>query len=469
MTMKLQKTFIALALAAVCTPAMAQYENTDTRQRIDMIDATEEEKTNIRQNLSLFQTAIESSNFTEAYEAWKPVFEKAPFAQVGIYTNGAYMLEMMIQNEQDKTKKQQLFAELMNLYDTRVKNLAGLNSFTPEHRRATEGDVIARKAYDHAWLGPQADPAYSLDKTYAMFSDGIKKINEQGGREVEGFVLNSFFQVSYAKYKADNNGFREQFLQDYLESKEVCDKMLQLAKEESDPEKAQKIVEKYDAPLNTIEGLFAESKAADRDQIIAIFTPKIEANKDNLAYLKSALTLMAANDCDDAPVYYKAAEYAFNIEPSYESAIGTAQKYAKDGQVAKSVEYYNKAIELCQSDAQKGNIALRVAAAMRKSGDFKSAYAYLDKAAQFNPDLEGKCFMQRANIATKAKNYAEAKAYCDRAAAADITLAGQAQRLKNNILTVERHNAEYAAQKAAYDKQQAELKAEEDFWKAGKK
>lgn len=463
--MKMKNLFLAMSMTALAVPAMAQYEGTQWYERI----GSGEDSLRTRQNLSLFQTAINGSNWVEAYESWKPVFENAPFAQMGIYTNGAYMLAMLIQGEQDDAKRQAYFQELMNLYDTRVKNLEGLNSFTRVDRRATEGDVIARKAYDYAAYAPKCDPTYTLDNAYNLFSDGINKINEFGGREVEGFVLDMFFRVSYAKYQADNNGFREQFLQDYLESKEVCDKMLQLAKEETDTTKARKIVEKYDAPLNTIEGLFAESKAADREQIIAIFTPKVEANKDNLSYLKGALTIMAANDCDDTPVYYKAAEYAFNIEPSYESAIGTAQKYYKDGQTAKSVEYYNKAIELCQSDNLKGNIALRVAAAMRKSGDFKSAYEYLDKAAQYNPDIEGKCYMQRANIATKAKNYAEAKAFCDKAAAADITLAGQAQRLKANILTVERHNAEYAAQKAAYDKQQAELKAEEDFWKAGKK
>ena len=463
--MKMKNVFLAIAMMAVSATAMAQYEGTAWYDRI----GTGEDSLRTRQNLSMFQTAINSSNWEEAYEAWKPAFEKAPFAQMGIYTNGAYMLAMLIQGEQDTAKKQQYFQELMNVYDTRVKNLEGLNSFTRADRRATEGDVIARKAYDYAAYGPTCDPAYTLDKAYAMFKDGINKINEQGGREVEGFVLDAFFRVSYAKYQADNNGFRESFLQDYLESKDVCDKMLQLAKEESDPEKAQKIVAKYDQPLNTIEGLFAESKAADREQIIAIFTPKIEANKDNLAYLKSALTLMAANDCDDTPVYYKAAEYAYNIEPTFESAIGTAQKYYKDGETAKSVKYYNDAIDLCQSDTQKGNIALRVAAAMRKGGDFKSAYDYLDKAMQYNPDLEGKCFMQRANIATKEKNYAMAKTYCDKAAAADITLAGQAQRLKSSIQTVEAHNAEYARQKAEYDRQQAELKAEEDFWKAGKK
>jgi len=465
--MKLKNIFLALGVAACSLPAMAQYEGTEWEDRI----GTGEDSLRARQNLSLFNIAIKNNSFDEAYESWKPVMEKAPFANLRIYTDGAYMLQMLIQKETDAAKKKAYFQELLDLQDLRMKNLDGLNSFAKSDRlKATQGDVAYPKAYFYAVYGPQAVPGeYTHDKAYEMFAKANKLLEEQGGREVKGYMLDVFFRISLAKYQADNNGHREQFLQDYLDSKELCEKMLQLAKEESNPEKAQKIVAEYDQPLNNIEGLFAQSKAADREQIIAIFTPKVEANKDNLAYLKSALTLMSANDCDDDPIYYKAAEYAFKIEPTFESAIALAQKLYKDDKHQESVDYYNKAIELSQSDLQKGNIAMRVAAAMRKSGDMKSAYAYLDKAMEYNPDLEGKCFMQRANIATKEKNYTEAKAYCDKASAADITLAGQAQRLKQTIITVEQHNAEYARQKAAYDKQQAEIKAEEDFWKQGSK
>ena len=140
--MKMKKFFLAIGLAALSASAMAQYEGTQWYDRI----GTGEDSLRTRQNLSLFQTAINSNNWAEAYESWKPVFEKAPFSQMGIYTNGAYMLAMLIQGEQDAAKKQAYFNELMNVYDTRVKNLAGLNSFTKVERRATEGDVIARKA-----------------------------------------------------------------------------------------------------------------------------------------------------------------------------------------------------------------------------------------------------------------------------------------------------------------------------------
>ena len=464
--MKLKNLFLAVGLAVVCAPAMAQYEGTSVDERIP---GDEEAVKKIRQHLSLFQMAINNNQFEDAYESWKPVFEEAPFAQVGIYTNGAYMLAMLISKEQDAAKKQQYFKELMNIYDTRIKNLEGLNSFTKPHRRATEGDVLTRKGYDYANYGPTCDPEYTLDNAYAMLSNGIRLINEQGGREADGAMLYKFFETSFAKYKADNNGFREQFLQDYLDSKESCEKMLQRAKEETDTAQALKIVNMYDPTLQNIEYYFAASKAADRDQIIAIFTPKIEANKDNLSYLKSALTLMSANDCDDTDVYYKAAEYAYKIEPTFESAIAMAQKCGKAGKPAESVKYYNDALDLCKSDVQKGNIAIRVANAMQKSGDFSGAGNYLDKAVQYNPDLAGKCFMQRAVIAVKEKNYSQALAFCSQAAQADVTLTGQAARLKQNIQTVQAHNAEYARQKAEYDRQQAEIKREEDFWKAGKK
>lgn len=466
--MKVKNIIAAVGMAVVAVPAMAQYEGTSTIDRINMMLPDEAEATTARQHLSTFQMSVNNSDWENSYISWKWLIEKAPYAQMGIYTNGAYMLFMMVQAEQDKAKKQELFKELMGLYDLRVKNLAGLNSFTDPSKQATEGDVIARKAYDYAFLGPQADPEFTLEKSYALFSDGINKINEKGGREVEGFVLDSYFRTSYAMYQKDNNGFREQFLQDYLESKDVCDKMLQLAKEETDTARARKIVDKYDAPLNTIEGLFAQSKAADRDQIVAIFTPKVEANKDNLAYLKSALTLMSANDCDDTPIYYTAAEYAYKMEPSFESAIALAQKYAKDKNNEQSLKYYNDALELCKSDNQKGSICIRIASAMQKSGDFKDASTYLDKAVTFNPDLAGKVFLQYANMAVKQKDYTNAIAYCNKAAAADITVSGTANRLKENIQTVQAHNAEYARQKAAYDKQQAEIKAEEDFWKQTK-
>ena len=162
-----------------------------------------------------------------------------------------------------------------------------------------------------------------------------------------------------------------------MESREACEKMLSLANEASDSVSAQKIVAQYDPTLNHIETMFAQSKAANREQLIAIFGPKIEENKTNLQYLKTALVLLSANDCDDTDIYFKAAEYAYNIEPSYESAIGTAQKYSKEGKVAESIQYYDKALELCSTDQNKAAISLKIANALTKNNDDEKAFLSL--------------------------------------------------------------------------------------------
>jgi tetratricopeptide (TPR) repeat protein len=329
--------------------------------------------------------------------------------------------------------------------------------------------LIAKANYYHIYGYGVDGNEYTYNKIYDMYAKGIKAINEEGGREVKGAYIQYFFSVSHELYKVSNDYYREQFLNDYLETKEVCEKMLQLAKEETDPERAQAIVNEYDRPLAVIEQVFAESGAANREQLIAMFTPKVEANKDNLNYLRSAMTVLSANECDDTEVYYKAAEYAYQIEPTYESAIGMASWSKQQGKMQDMLKYYEKAIELCQTDATRGRISLVIASSLINSKQYTGALVYLDKAIAYNNDLAGRAKMQKAAVYTALGQYSQALTYCDQASAADITVSGAANRLSSKIREVQANAAANARAKAAYDAYIAKQKAEEDFWGGGKK
>lgn len=463
--MKLTKFATALGLVAVCMPATAQYEGTRLYDRI----GHGEDSINTLGNIVAYKDSYKAQDFAGAYGPWKQVLLKAPCAEVSTYAYGAAILANVLVKEQDINKKKQYFNELMGLYDTRLKNQKALDSFTRPKKRATKGDILARKAFDYAYYGVGVADNYSLDTAYDMFRQGIDLINSDGAKEVPGFVLDKFFEISYQKYVADNAGFREQFLKDYMESRDACQTMLSMANEASDSVAAKKIVAQYDPTLNRIETLFAQSKAADPEQLVAIFAPKVEENKTNLAYLKTALALLAANDCDNTDVYFKAAEYAYNIEPSYESAIGTAQKYSKEGKVVESLQYYDKALELCSTDQNKAAIALKVANALSKSGNNEKSFEYLDKAISYNPEITGKAHFVRAQILVRMKKYSDAVAYCDKAGAADVSISGSAGRLKSSLQEAIRKNAEYERKNAEYKAAQAKQKKEEDFWKAGGK
>ena len=268
------------------------------------------------------------------------------------------------------------------------------------------------------------------------------------------------------------NTAREQYLQDYLDSKEACEKMLQLAKEaqaEGDTVRARNLVDTYDAPLAAIEQIFAQSGAADSAQLIAIYTKKFDTYKADINKLNSSLTLMQQNDCDNSDIYYQYAEAAYAIEPTFTSAIGLAQKAQKDGLLDKMLEYYNKALELASSDAKRGAICLNISNGLTKSKQYTGALTYANRAISYNEDLTGKAYLKMANIYALLGQYGEAIAYCGKASTADITVSGSANRLKESIQKAQASQAENAKALKAYNEFKARQKAEEDFWNGGAK
>ena len=479
--MKIKKIALTIGFAAMVLPTFAQYEkyegntdftNDEERYKIAYIGQEQiaDPGKQVGGYITMMQMYYSSQNWNEMYENWKWLTTNAPIASVSLYARGAVMLGELIKAETDTAKKKQYLDEMMSLFDTRLKYLKYLNASIPEGKRgrATEGDVLIAKANYYHIYGYGIDNEYTYNKIYDMYAKGINAINEEGGREVKGAYIQYFFSVSHELYKASNEYYREQFLNDYLSSTEVCEKMLQLAKEETDPEKAQKIVDEYDRPLAVIEQVFAESGAANREQLIALFTPKVEANKANLEYLRKAMTVLAANECDDTEVYYKAAEYAYNSEPTYESAIGMASWSKQQGKMQDMLKYYEKAIDLCQTDARRGRISLVIANSLINSKQYTGALVYLDKAMGYDSNLTGQASMKKAAVYTALGQYPQALTYCEQAAAADITVSGSANRLASKIREVQANAAANARAKAAYDAYVAKQKAEEDFW-GGKK
>ncbi len=471
-----------MVVSLMSAPSFAQYEqylgNTDltddeTRWKISYIG--EEPTDDPGKLVSGYETMIQmhyiSENWADMYENWKWLITNAPIASVGIYARGAQMLSKLIESETDEEKKKMYFEDLMNSFDTRLKYLPYLNASVPEGKRgrATEGDVLIAKANYYHICGYGIDPNYTYNTIYDLYAKGIQKINEEGGREVKGAYIQYFFSVSDELYKVDNDYYREQFLNDYLSSREVCDKMLQLAKEVDDPEMAQRIVDEYDRPLAVIEQVFAQSGAANREQLIAMYTPKVEQNKDNVNYLRSVMNVLSSNECDDTDVYYTAAKYAYDIEPTYESAIGMAQYSKKQGKMNDMLTYYDKAIELCQTDATRGRICLNIANSLINGKQYTGAQVYLDRAVQYNSDLAGQVYMKKAIVSTALGQYNDALAYCTQAADADITVSGTANRLSAQIKKAQANAAENERARKEYEAYKAQQAAEEDFWSKGSK
>ena len=469
----MKKLTLFALLAMFGAGAMAQnFEGSTIEERIAHTTGNNEDTIKTAKGyVTLFQTAGSNKDWQEMYVNYQWLKNRAPFAVNGIYTQGPFMFYNLINVEKDQTKKKKYFDEMMELFDLRQKNLDALNSFSKT--KSTLGDVLSVKAEYYNWTAPGVlGDKFDLRESYKNFSEAIKMVNEQGGREITGSFLQTFFLVSDAVYKAMPNTMREQYLQDYLDSKDACEKMLQLAKEAQeagDTVRAQQLVATYDAPLADIERIFSQSGAADSAQIISIYTKKFDDYKTDINKLNSSLTIMQDNDCDESDIYYQYAEAAYALEPSYTSAIGLAQKAQKDAQLDKMLEYYNKALELTSSDETRGKICLNICNGLTKSKQYTGALTYAEKAIAYNPDLTGKSYLKMANINALLGQYADAIAYCGKASAADITVSGSANRLKESIQKAQANKAANDAAMKAYNDFKARQKAEEDFWNGGAK
>ncbi len=331
----------------------------------------------VRQNFSLYRDYFKQRNWAEALEPWEFVFKKAPFSQVRIYPDGQTILEQLVAAEQDAAKKQEYFDKLMNVYDQRLKNLDGLNSFATPTTTSTKGNVLCRKAYDYYSLCPKMDN----ETAYKMFRSGIDDM----GPNTEAFVLYGFIYCSYQRYMADkdNADKRTDFIRDYMECNDICDKLLDQAKEypsetiPADPEsedstkwveqvvlapEAQKIVDAYYPTQVQCNDLFVQSGAADCAALERIYTAGVEEHKSDIEYLDAVLKTLEKFDCDKSQIYFTASDYIYAIKPTPRAAIAKAKRLLENGDTNGAIKLAEEAVNMESDTNKKALYAYSVAA-----------------------------------------------------------------------------------------------------------
>jgi len=423
-----RKLLLSLSLAFTALTSNAQgYAGTTIEERIGSdVDAQE-----VLNNLSLYQEEFRNQNYAGAFEYWKYVFDNAPLAQIRVYTDGAWILETLIPKESDPVKKQEYFDLLMKLYDQRLEHLDDLNSFATKKTFTTKGNIICRKAYDFAAFNPNPDN----NKAYEMFRSGITDM----GPNTEAFVLYAFIQCSYNRYITDRNNSekREDFVNDYLQCTEICEQLLEQAKEFADDTiKAQQIVNNYLPTQNMCESLFIKSGAADCKNLERIYTAKVEENKTNLDYLNNVLKVLNFFECDTVNVYYLASDYAYQLNKTPRAAIGKAQRLLKDGDTDGALKYFQEAIELEEDSKKKASYAEIIAAIFYRKGNIARCRHYCNEVLKYQPSngnawlLIATCIARSANgnAFERSKYYCLATDKCLKAKSVDPSCAAKANR-----------------------------------------
>ena len=353
--------------------------------------------------MSLYNEFYKQKNYKDAVNDWRKVYQNCPAASKNTFIRGATIYKNLINAEKNAAAKSKLIDTLMQIYDQRIVYFK------------QEGAVLAIKGVDlYSYRGKDAS-----GEVYEM----LKKSCELEKGETSAGVITVMMQTAVDQYKAEEIDGAEvisayELAMSTWDAAIANNKSIAASGDAKKVPAAQKELENLDVDLKNVEALFSESGAATCDALVAIFGAKYDANKDDVEWLKKVTKLLDKTDCNSDPLFAKASEALYALEPSAVAARNLARLFLAKQDLAKAAGYYQNACDL-----QEDNVA-------------KSQYYY-----EWSQVVFAQKGFQRvrelANLALKA-NPANGKAYLaiGKAYAADAQNIGQEQ--------VE-HNATYWA------------------------
>ena len=151
--------------------------------------------------------------------------------------------------------------------------------------------------------------------------------------------------------------------------------------------------------------MFAKSECSSCKNIVALFEPQFDENKENVDFLENSTYLLSKKDCESEPFFAQAAEQLYTLEPSANAAHNLAKLFFTKKEYAKSSDYFLKAIELEEDAKTKASYYYSLASIeMSEFKNYSKAKGYALKAIEYNKNW-GEPYILIGNIyAASSKN-----------------------------------------------------------------
>lgn len=367
--------------------------------------------------LSFYKDYFKQKSYNEALPNWREAFKRCPpTANQTMLVDGTTLMRKLIsQNSKNPVYREKLVDSLMMIHDIRIANY-------PKYA------VTARnnKGLDLANY-VQNDPE-RLYKEYGEIIAGNKT-------KTKPTILLFYFDSAVELYK---NGSldEEEIIGVYEGCMELLSKM--------DPKDAAD-KEMVDDMKLKIEELFASNNIADCDKLIELYTPKFEADPQNIELAEKIVRFMSAADgCTDNALFISAATSIHKSNPTHASAYTLYKLNASTGKSAEAVKYLKEAIDREDSDAaQDAEYYYELAVYNFKCGNNLAAEQAAKKVIPLatTSEIKGKTYMLIGTIwggvrcdgndIAKRAPYWVAVDYFERAKAADPELAAEANKRIN--------------------------------------
>jgi len=358
--------------------------------------------------ISYYEEYYKQRNYDSALPNWRKAYELCPVtSRYKILQDGTTLMRYLIKkNELNTEYKEKLIDSLMVIYHKRIE-------FWPKYKKNSL-NYYATDMYNYMQDKPE--------QLYKGLSDVIDQL--QSNTDMKTFPI--FMKISCDLYKggkldADN------VIGDY----EKIVKYLGMINTEGNEIK-QKLVAKT---VGDVDAVFGASGVADTDNLVAIYTPKFEADPANIDLAKSIASKLAkVEGGTDTDLFLNTMTVWYNGEPSATAAYMLYKLYSSKGDTENAIKYMENAIASDESDPDTdAGYYYELAAFSYKNGNNPKAVESANKAIEISDSFDGKAYMligtiwgsivcQGNEIEQRAK-YWVATDYMNKAKVADPSLA----------------------------------------------
>ena len=362
--------------------------------------------------LSFYKEYFKQKNYDEALPSWRDAYRLCPpTASQNLLIDGTTLIRQLIsKNSRNAAYRAALVDSLLALHDIRA-----------EYYPQLAATAMNNKGQDlHNYV--KTDPK----KLY----DGFEGIIANNQAQTRPTILLYDMQSAIDLFQAGQLD-AEGVINAYQRNSDLLEKMSPA----TDAEKEQVVNVK-----NDMGSLFAGSKVASCDNLIELYTPRLNADPDNLQLAQSiAKTMNMTEGCDNNDLFLKAVTTMNKLDPSASTSYYLYRLHAARGNVSEAIVYLENALAGNDvEDARKADWTYELATFCFKNGQSARALEYATKVAAENENLAGKAYFLIGNIWGSARcggNEIERRApywvacdYMNKAKAADPSLTDEANR-----------------------------------------
>ena len=363
--------------------------------------------------LSYYTEYYKQKNYDSALPNWRQAYKLCPpTARYSLLSDGTTLLKRVLQqNSRNPIYKEALIDSIMKIYDERIQ-------YWPKY----ETTSLNNKALD-MYNYMKDEP----EKLYEGLTEAVAKLGTKARANIYLFQINTAVDL-YKDGKLDPEAV--------ISAYETAVENINAMPAKNDVEKRSN-----EKTVADIESLFITSQVASCDNLIALFTPRFEADPQNVDLAKNIVRMMGITEgCTDNDLFLNAVTVMHEKEPSHVSAYNLYKLYAGRADVDNAFKYMTEAIENAESDAvTDGGYQYELAAFCYKNGQTAKAYAAAQAAAELDPTMAGKAYMLMGTIwgsmpcsgndIEQRSKYWVAVDFMNKAKAADETLAESANDL----------------------------------------